>query len=344
MTVTNPRITVLMPAYNAEKYISMAVSSILGQSYENFELLIINDGSTDETAKIINSFADHRILFHQNPANLGIVPTLNHGLAIARGEYIVRMDSDDISHRERFARQITFMENNPQLGVSGTWISLFGNQPRWLVKSPVGQENVYAYMMFDNPLFHPTVIMRSSLIKKYNLRYDPDFFRSEDFRFWQQGSCYFPMDNLAEPLVDFRVHGQSVTANTHGEMRTQTEIILRQQLEKLGITPTEKEIELHHEISRGYRHDQNESVIQGEKWLLKLQRANKVSGYVTDGAFLHVLGMIWFRLCQNSSPLGWWILQRYKHSPLSCGYKPTWQEMLRFMTSIAFHKLSIARK
>ena len=334
-----PQITVLMPAYNAELYIGEAVASILAQSYTDFELLIINDGSTDKTVEIVRGFSDERIRLFSNDSNLGIVSSLNHGIELARGAYIVRMDSDDISRRERLARQITFMNSHTQLGISGTWIRLFGKQPGWVVKSPVGQENVLAYTIFDNPMFHPTVIMRSSLIKKFNLRYDHEFSRTEDYRFWQQGSRFFPMDNLSEPLVNFRVHEKSVTATTEDVMRKQTNAILRQQLLKIGIEPTEAELESHHTISRGYRLKSNSAVLYSENWLLKLRRNNQQMGYVNDYAFLNVLGMIWFRLCLNSSPLGWWILRRYCRSPLSLGYKPDWQEYLRFISSIAFHSI-----
>ena len=152
------------------------------------------------------------------------------------------------------------------------------------------------------------------------------------------------MDNLDEPLVDFRSHAQSVTAGTQAVMKKQTEAILRQQLEKIGLSPTAEEVALHHEISRGYRLATIESVAYSENWLLKLRQANQRIGFVTDAAFLHVLGMIWFRLCLNSSPLGGWLFRRYRNSSMASGYTPDWQEYLRFMASIAFHMLRPKKK
>jgi len=110
---TFPVISVLMPVFNAEKDLRQAIDSILNQSFTDFEFLIINDGSTDDSVNIIRSFTDPRIRLIQNPQNLGLVPTLNRGLAEACGKYIARMDADDISEPERFASQIVLLEKTP---------------------------------------------------------------------------------------------------------------------------------------------------------------------------------------------------------------------------------------
>ena len=121
-----PKISVIMPAYNAEQYISEAIESILGQTFADFEFIIIDDGSSDSTSGIIASYKDSRIRYFRNEKNLGIVGALNRGLALAAGEYIARMDADDISLPERFQTQCAYMEKHPDVGVCGTAIKVFG--------------------------------------------------------------------------------------------------------------------------------------------------------------------------------------------------------------------------
>src|ERR1700761_3392427 len=112
MTAT-PAITVLMPAYNAEKYIGEAITSVLQQTYTDFELLIVNDGSTDSTASIINNFIDERIVVINQP-NMGVAAALNTGLEYARGKYIARFDADDVCYSYRLEKQIRFLQDNPE--------------------------------------------------------------------------------------------------------------------------------------------------------------------------------------------------------------------------------------
>ena len=120
-----PKISVVMPAYNAENYIREAIDSILAQTFRDFEFLIIDDGSTDHTVEIIRSYSDSRIRLYQNERNMGVAATLNRGLDLARGEYIARMDADDISLPERFAKQAAYMDAHPDVAVCGSNIILF---------------------------------------------------------------------------------------------------------------------------------------------------------------------------------------------------------------------------
>ena len=126
--------TVLMPVYNAEKYVAEAIDSILNQTFNDFEFLIINDGSTDNSLDIIKSYDDPRITIINNETNLGLSHTLNKGIELARGEYIIRMDADDISLSIRLEKQIEFMDSNQHIGICGSWIQTFdksGNQSIW---------------------------------------------------------------------------------------------------------------------------------------------------------------------------------------------------------------------
>ena len=130
MIESSPIVTVLMPVYNAEKYLAEAINSILNQTFTNYELLIINDGSTDKSEEIILKYSDKRIRYIKNDKNIRLVATLNKGIELAKGKYIARMDADDISVPTRLEKQITLLENNEDIGVCGSFLYVFGENIR----------------------------------------------------------------------------------------------------------------------------------------------------------------------------------------------------------------------
>ena len=127
-----PRVTVLMPVYNAQRFLREAINSILGQSFKPFEFLIIDDGSSDRSVEIVESFGDPRIRFVKNPRNMGITATLNKGIALASCELIARMDADDVCHPQRLQKQFAYMKRNPRTGLLSTWASVVSEDHRFL--------------------------------------------------------------------------------------------------------------------------------------------------------------------------------------------------------------------
>jgi glycosyltransferase involved in cell wall biosynthesis len=198
-----PKISVLMPAYNAEKYITEAIDSILAQTFADFEFIIINDGSTDRTAEIVRSYKDPRIVFVDNEKNQGLITVLNQGMDMARGEYIARMDADDISLPERFAKQIAFMDAHPDVGLLGTQLQIFGYR-HWKSSYPekIGILDIHKI----NHINHPTVMLRKSVFDKYNLRYNHDYIACEDYELWSRVVRYTKVANLPDVLLKYRLH------------------------------------------------------------------------------------------------------------------------------------------
>lgn len=211
---TIPVISVLMPAYNVEQFIGASIESILNQTFTDFEFIIINDGSKDSTAKIVEKYAkqDKRIRFINNKKNKGLIAVLNEGLNLARGKYIARMDSDDISYPERFAKQIKYMEKHPECGVLGTAAQNFGADDH-------AYYNPYEVTVFDLfrgvPFYHPSVMFRKEVLDKYHLRYDPDYYLVEDYELWTRLLTITKMNNLQEILLNYRVHPKSVSVSNH---------------------------------------------------------------------------------------------------------------------------------
>ena len=206
-----PKITVLMPVFNCAPYIGDAINSILIQTYIDFEFIIVDDCSTDGTLEIIGKIEDPRIILLSKETNTGYTKSLNLGLNMARGEYIARMDGDDISLPERFNRQVYFMDNNPDVAVCGTWFEYIG-EGNQLMPFPLTHDAIKILLLEQNPIGHPTAMIRKSILDKNWLRYDETMEPSEDYDLWIRLSAYGQLANIGERLLMYRIHDKQVSA------------------------------------------------------------------------------------------------------------------------------------
>lgn len=335
----DPLITVLMPLYNAERYVRQAIESILCQTWRDFELLIIDDGSTDAGPDIVAAMHDERLVLLRNPNNMGVAATLNRGLDVARGRYIARMDADDISLPDRLERQVRFMEENPDVGISGGWVRCFGTSSSSTQRPPCEQETLRCYALFENPFCHMAVIMRREMMQVHDLRYDGSFSRSEDYELWSRALYCFPLANIGRVLVRARQHPASVTLTHWQEMTLQTEKIQAVLLRALNINPLSEELRLHHQVGRGYRQREIDVLRKGEQWLLHLCQCNQEVGFANNSIFAAVAGRIWLSFCINSAQLGQSAWRCWRSSPLKDMYAAPLKDELRFVASILWHML-----
>lgn len=212
MTPT-PTVSVVMPAFNAAEFLDGAVSSILGQTFRDFEFIIIDDGSTDDTASILEKYAqaDGRLrVFRQS--NEGVIAALNRGCRLARGRYIARMDADDISLPHRIERQLDYLEKHPQVGIVGTWITEIerdGSVRRNWCPSPLPMVLRWRHF-FGGCVHHPSVLMKRGVLAKIDF-YRPDAFPVEDLDLWLRASAITEFGNVPEVLFKYRVWGGSVS-------------------------------------------------------------------------------------------------------------------------------------
>jgi glycosyltransferase involved in cell wall biosynthesis len=206
-----PLISIVMPAFNVEKYIKKAVESIINQTYNNWELIIIDDGSTDNTVQIIKSFTDKRIIFLKNKKNIGhrgFVRNLNRGLELAKGEFIVRMDSDDISLPTRIEEQIAFLQKHPNITFLGTSVIEIDENDKIIAKKefPKTHKKIVKTMKKKNCIIHPTLAMR-----KNTLRYREKMFYVEDYDLYLRGiKKKYEFASLRKPLVKYRILQSSI--------------------------------------------------------------------------------------------------------------------------------------
>lgn len=228
-----PVISVLMPVYNCELYVEAAVNSILNQTFGDFELIIIDDCSTDSTPEIIKQYNDQRINFIVKPKNTGYTDSLNHGISIAKGKYIARMDGDDISLTERFERQVEFMEGNPQVICCGTgYREISGNLE---MHHPIKHEDIVLKIIDHCPMAHPTIMIRKDVLDTNNIRYDRTYEPAEDYKMWSDLVFFGQFANLDQVLLLYRVH-QSQTSNKRKDEQVSNSIVIQNAfLRKLGV-------------------------------------------------------------------------------------------------------------
>ena len=202
------KISVLMSVYNADKYLTEAMDSILAQTYSDFEMIVVNDKSTDESGDILKAFAqkDPRIVILENAQNIGLTKSLNRGLAIAKGEYVARMDADDISAPDRFEKQVAFLDAHLDysfVSCIGRYIDENGN-PERLRPFPETNEEIYAMMPKVDAVMHPGVMFRREDIARIG-NYCEDFRVVQDYDLWFRGmAAGYKFYNIQEPLVLFR--------------------------------------------------------------------------------------------------------------------------------------------
>lgn len=216
--VVNPTISVVMPVYNSGQFLNQAIESILDQTYTDYEFIIINDGSTDDTESLILSYSDSRIKYFKNSANLGIVASLNKGIELASGKFLARMDADDVSLRERFEKQLHFMESNPEIAACGSqafYINIMGTK---IGQSslPVQDDDIKARLLFRNTFIHPSTFFRTKIVKE--IGYNPDYHYAEDYYLLAQISRKHSVGNLCDPLLLYRIHDGNTTATKKKEM------------------------------------------------------------------------------------------------------------------------------
>lgn len=209
----NDLITVLMPAYNAARYIDKAVASVLSQTYQHFELLIMDDGSTDETRDILARYQDGRIRVVRRK-NRGLGCTLREGIQLSNGRYIARMDADDESVPDRLALQRQFLQANENCGVVHSCAD-FIDENGAVVGRNVGVRadsiSTKWQLIWKNALIHPTVMIRTDVLTRHDINYDAELKSSEDFDLWNQLALVTDIEIMPQSLLRYRTHKDSFT-------------------------------------------------------------------------------------------------------------------------------------
>lgn len=296
-----PKVTVFIPVFNREDYVCTAINSILAQQYTDFEILIVDDGSTDKTIERVAAYKDPRVRLECNPENLGIPATRNRGLELARGEYIALLDSDDYAYPDRLGRQVAFLDRHAdivQVGSGCTLMDAEGRLLRRIRRHPLKPASVDAHLLFHCSLINRTIMARTGVLRTF--RYAEDFPRCQDYHLHLRLARTHRMANMPNLLVCGREHAGRITKNTTGMGRERKMAIQAEALSDLGIDHNEHDLAWHYQLTQ--KRDPSilsasEYLDWAEQWLFRLGHANNQVKRYERIAFQQALGAMWAVAC-----------------------------------------------
>lgn len=303
--MNTPLVSVLMPCYNVEKYVEDALSSIMKQSYTNLEIVVINDCSTDNTLSILESLAkqDARIRIISNDVNLKLIDTLNKGVELCTGEYIARMDADDISFPDRIAKQVAFLEENKDYDIVSTQFYTFrvGTKKRNLYHNPEHFEDLKAYLLFRSGICHPAVMIRKSLFTDNQLSFEKEYLHVEDYALWVKAAYITKLANLPEPLLYYRIHDSQVSVINENKQIENKKAVFAIHCQKLGLPLTPEFLNVYLSVAECVPIESSEEYIKKcESFIFTLIDKSRVNKYCSSEYLERLLSLHWLRLCANS--------------------------------------------
>jgi glycosyltransferase involved in cell wall biosynthesis len=292
------KITIVMPVYNTKKYVDQAIQSILNQSFQDFEFIIIDDGSTDKSLSIIKSFNDKRIQIIQNKKNLGLIKTLNKGIDLAKGKYIARMDADDIAKPERLAKQLRFLEKHTNYALVGTQANfIFGDKlSNSQFHMEINSDLLAALSLFNCPFIHPSVMIRTDILKEFY--YEEGFTAAEDYELWTRILRKYSCANLTESLLNYRLHDNNISTVQNNKQIESIKRIYRSNLEYIRVPYREADLDIYLKISGSYQRKITLADLKNiESWLLKMRTHLLKENLYDKNVIQEVIQITWFRLC-----------------------------------------------
>ena len=309
-----------MSIYNGERYLKESIESIINQTLKDFEFIIIDDGSTDKSNKIINSYNDSRIKLLENNKNIGLTKSLNKGLELCKGEFIARMDADDISLPIRLEKQVNYMEKNKNVDVCGSWSMTIGKRVGEIRKYPSNHEEIRCQLLLNNIMCHSSVIIREKRISEGNIRYNPSLLYAQDFDFFVRMINDYRFSNIPEVLIHYRIHDNQIAEKKKNEQNLIANSIIKEQLKKLSINPSMEELEIHNNLIELKINQSKDLILKSEKWMLKIIKNNdKINIYDNKKLKLY-FNYIWLRLSNAYAGLGLWSVKTYFKSDLNNYY------------------------
>jgi glycosyltransferase involved in cell wall biosynthesis len=296
-------VTVLMPVYNGACFLREAIDSILCQTYSRFEFLIINDGSTDDSEQIIRSYTDNRIRLVNNEKNLGLIKSLNKGIKLLETKYIARADADDICLPTRLEKQVSFMEQNPEIGLCGTWFDNFDNKSiRGGARYSSVDSQIKLKHMYQIHLSHGTAMFRTEILKYHNLQFDSEYEHAEDYDLFDRVGTVTRLANIPEVLYHVRQHENSVSKLFAVTQRKNSLRVRERIFNRIGIDVTDYDLKLYQDLQHQIYPEQHAEQIL--ELLENIYVANCKSQEFEICFMRDHLASIWYHFCSANARRG----------------------------------------
>ena len=271
---SKPLISVIMSVYNEQQYIGEALMSILTQTVQDFEIIIFDDGSTDHTIDIVNKLQDKRVRVYQNEQNRGLTSNLNQALEMASGQYIARMDGDDISMPKRFERQIRYLNTHPDIMLISCQTQTFGDE-NLISKVEINPEKLRCMMLVRPVLAHPGFMFRKELFDRYGFRYDESFRQAQDYELVSRITRKFQIGICPHVLLKYRAHKEQVSSKANGKQFANADRVREFLLGELDIHLTCVENEFYHKLVLEQHTEDIQDFIQVRILLETIMEQNK---------------------------------------------------------------------
>lgn len=318
-----PEVSIVMSVYNGEQFLRQSIDSLLNQTWKDFELIIVNDGSSDSSAKIIRSYQDNRILSLDNEVNRGLIFSLNRGIGSASGRFIARMDADDIALPYRIERQLQFLRENPNIAICGSSTYHLLNNKLTFKPSHSEHDEIACWMLFNSALVHPTLMFRASVFENEEIIFDSAFPHAEDYELWSRLLFKHKMVVLKEPLLQYRIHKNQVT-NKHNQVQLDSANKVRERiLHQAGFVFNDKQFELHCKIGSSVLITDIGDLQSMGAWLIELYEQNRHLSFVPDGIMRSAVHKLWEDACGNTN-LGWSAFYYFFQCPIHHFGKSNW--------------------
>jgi glycosyltransferase involved in cell wall biosynthesis len=293
-------ISVLLAVYNGETYLKEAIDSILCQTVADFEFIIVDDGSTDNTAAILQSYTDSRLRVIRAEKNCGLIDSLNKGVVAAKGKYLARLDADDVAMPDRFEKQLQYFAQHPDTVLLGTGAMLIDSASKELYWTYY-QQNIPAiptHLLFRNVFIHSSVMVKTEILREFP--FDKAYYLAEDYIVWVQMAQKYAVAAIKEPLVKHRIHETNITKVKAARHFETVQKIFAYQLAALGIAATENDLVLHKKLGQ-YKFEKGEDFVQQTSaWLWQLVEKNRAKKIYHRQEFEKWILQLWVDVCLHN--------------------------------------------
>jgi hypothetical protein len=344
--MSSPLISVILPVYNSVATLETAARSILRQTVRDLELIVIDDGSADDSFAAAQRLRDPRIRLFRNERNIGASQTRNRGIELMRGAFMAPMDADDVCRPRRLEMTWRYLEAHPEVGACGGWGRWKGQgRPSFVLSLPTEPEAVRAYMLFGAPYHHDALLFRKAVLDAHGLRYPESWRAADDYGLVRAAIAVAPIANLPRVLVDYAC-SEGGLSHRRAQEETQHRLAgIQSELARLMEAPVSDEVLRRHAyIGNGGGASTTAELNEFHAWLQGLEERNRIRKVYSEQGLAQALGRVWFRVCRNSAHLGKVAWQAWRHSPWQSQYCPMVREIASFGASMALAAVCPSRR